>query len=129
MADDPSPDRPVILVVDDDSGLRRILEVMLAREGYGVVQARDGEAALALARSRRLGLIVVDLAMPRMRGDAFCRAYREHGGTAPIVLLTATNVDHETIAYYGADGYIAKPFRVREVLDVVVRLAGSADGP
>jgi CheY-like chemotaxis protein len=125
MADDLRPDRPAILIVDDDAGMRRILEAMLTREGYEVVQAVDGEAALALARSRLLGLIVIDLSMPRMGGGDFCRAYREHGGTAPIVLLTAANVDQEAAARYGADGYIAKPFRVAQVLETIERLAAS----
>ena len=54
-------------------------------------------------------------------GAAFCRAYRERGGRASIVVITAAGVDAETVARYGADAYIAKPFEMEAVMDTVAR--------
>jgi DNA-binding response OmpR family regulator len=115
---------PVILIIDDDPDVRTILEVLLASNGYAVITAIDGASALELARARPVGLIVIDLHLPTMRGEVFCHQYREHGGGAPIFLVTAAQVDRETVARYGADAYIAKPFHVGQVLQVVERLVG-----
>ena len=89
MASRPPRDRPAILVVDDDPDVRTILSILLSHNGYEVITAGDGATALELAPVRRVGLIVIDLRMPRLRGDGFCDKYREHGGDAPIVLVTA----------------------------------------
>ena len=124
MASDPPADRPAVLVVDDDPDVRTILSVLLSHNGYDVITADDGATALELTRVRQVGLIVIDLHMPRLRGDSFCHRYREHGGSAPIFLLTASQVDSETVARYGADAYIAKPFQVGQVLEMVEQLVG-----
>ena len=125
MASRPPRDRPAILVVDDDPDVRTILSILLSHNGYEVITAGAGATALELAPVRRVGLIVIDLRMPRLRGDGFCDKYREHGGDAPIFLVTAAQVDSETVARYGADAYIAKPFQVGQVLEAVERLVGS----
>jgi DNA-binding response OmpR family regulator len=127
MASSPPRDRPVILVVDDDPDVRTILSILLSHNGYEVITADDGATALELARVRQVGLIVVDLHMPRLRGDGFCHKYRELGGDAPIFLLTAARVDSETVARYGADAYVAKPFQVGQVLEAVEQLVGPPD--
>jgi two-component system, chemotaxis family, chemotaxis protein CheY len=116
--------RPSILVVDDDPDVRGILGMLLTNAGYGVVTAVDGAAALALAGDPRIGLIVLDLKMPRLDGDAFRRAYREQGGRAPILLVTAADIGLGAALPYGADGYIAKPFDIGRVLDMVAHLVG-----
>ena len=114
-----SAPRPSILVVDDDPDVRGLLAILFDREGYEVVTAIDGEAALAYAGDSRIGLIFLDLQMPRVDGRGFCRAYRERGGRAPIVLLTAADIEPGDVARFGFDAYIAKPFDVERVLDAV----------
>jgi DNA-binding response OmpR family regulator len=110
---------PVILVVDDDPDIRGILGILLARDGYEVVPAIDGAAALELAAAPNVALIVIDLQMPRLDGDAFCRAYRERGGRAPIILISATDLSPATVKRFGADGYVRKPFEVDQLIETI----------
>jgi DNA-binding response OmpR family regulator len=110
---------PVILVVDDDPDVRGILGILLARDGYDVVPAIDGAAALELASAPNVALIVIDLQMPRLEGDGFCRAYRERGGKAPIILISATDISPAAVKRFGADGYIRKPFEVDQLIETI----------
>jgi two-component system OmpR family response regulator len=114
--------RPVVLVVDDDPDVRGILGMLLSNDGYEVVTAVDGADALGYAGDERIRLIVLDLQMPRLEGDVFCRAYRERGGQAPILIVTASDIGPEAVARYGADAYLAKPFDIEQALDTVRRL-------
>ena len=116
----PAP-RPSILVVDDDPDVRGLLAILFNREGYEVETAIDGEAALEHAGDHRIGLILLDLQMPRVDGKTFCRAYRERGGRAPIILVTAAEIEPGDVARYGFDEYIPKPFDVDRVLQTVAR--------
>src|SRR5437762_10201891 len=116
----------MILIIDDNADVRSILAMLLAEDGYSVAEAVDGEAALDRALDRDVSLIVLDVAMPRRDGPAFCRAYRERGGQAPIVLVTAAT--EETVAYdvsacVGVE-YIAKPFDIDRALETIKRHAG-----
>ena len=115
-----------ILVVDDDPDVRGMLGILLSHAGYEVVTAVDGADGLARAGDQGIGLVLLDIHMPRLEGDAFCRAYREHGGRAPIVVITAAEVDHETVVRYGADAYIAKPFDIDVVQQTVARYLNGA---
>jgi DNA-binding response OmpR family regulator len=114
--------KPVVLVVDDDPDVRGILGMLLSREGYEVMTSIDGAAALEHVRDERIKLVVLDLQMPRLGGDTFRRVYREHGGGAPILLITGSEVTTEDLTRIGADAYIAKPFDVDDVLATVARL-------
>jgi hypothetical protein len=90
-------DRPV-LVVDDDAGLRQLLRRMLEPEGYTVVEAENGRAALArLADDVRPGVILLDLMMPEMDGFEFVAEFRRHEAwrAIPIVVVTAKDLSHE----------------------------------
>jgi DNA-binding response OmpR family regulator len=111
--------QPVILVVDDDPDIRGILGILLARDGYEVVAAIDGQNALELAAAHNVALIVVDLQMPRLEGDAFCRSYRERGGRAPIILISATDISPAAVKRFGADGYVRKPFEVDQLIETI----------
>jgi len=117
---------PTILVAEDDPDIREILEMLLADAGYRVLTAVDGIDALDVTRSARLDLILVDAGMPRLDGAGFCRAYREDGGTTPVILVSAAHdeVIAATVAACGAAAYIAKPFEIDRVLDVIVGLVG-----
>jgi two-component system response regulator ResD len=116
----------MILIADDQDDVRSILAMLLAEEGYSVVEAVDGQAALELALASAVHLIVLDLAMPRLTGPAFCRAYRERGGLAPIILISAAPPETlmAAVASCGAVGSIRKPFEIEEALELIEQHAG-----
>jgi two-component system chemotaxis response regulator CheY len=120
----------LILVVEDNRDLRELLVMMLADEGYRFATAIDGIDGLGVAREERPDLILVDAGMPRLDGAGFCRAYREAGGPAPVILVSAGDPEliEKTVEACGAVAYIGKPFDVDLVLDTVARhLPASAD--
>ena len=105
-----------ILVVDDQSSVRRLLEEYLTEQGYKVVTATDGQNAIYTARHEQPDLILLDIMMPKMDGYQFLRQYRQERQT-PVIIITAR--DEETDAVLGlelgADDYVIKPFRMREL--------------
>jgi CheY-like chemotaxis protein len=115
-----------ILVADNSANIREVLTTLLEDDGYRTVEAVDGQHALDLALSQHVDLIVLDLDMPRLNGHAFCAAYREHGGQAPVLLLTGSHreVVAAAVETCGAVGYILKPFELDEVLTTVERHLG-----
>jgi CheY-like chemotaxis protein len=109
-----------ILVVDDDEAILRTVEATLADEGYTVLAASDGAAALDLVRQRSPSLILLDMKMPVMDGWGFARAYRAQPRPhAPIVVLTAAVNAGQRAAEIGARGYLAKPFNLDDLLAMV----------
>ena len=106
-----------ILVVDDESKLRKMLRVYLEQEGYRVVEAGDGREALYVTRYEKPDLIILDLMMPELGGFEFIRLYNKEA-LAPIIILTAKVEDQDKILglEVGADDYVTKPFNVRELL-------------
>jgi DNA-binding response OmpR family regulator len=107
----------MILVVDDEKRLVSLVESYLVQEGYRVVTAFDGKEALRVAISSKPDLIILDLMMPEMNGYEFMRAYQSRAST-PIILLTARVEEEEKIIglEMGADDYVTKPFRPRELM-------------
>jgi len=107
-----------ILIVDDEPEIVRGLEDNLRFEGYQTAAATNGQDALALAQSDAPDLILLDIMMPRMSGWDVCRALREKGIEAPIIMLTARGeeVDRVRGLELGADDYVTKPFSLRELL-------------
>lgn len=113
-----------ILVVDDDQGIRDFVGMALTDEGYDVVTAPHGAAALELASARVPSVILLDMRMPIMDGWEFARAYRQRPGPhAPIVVFTAARDAAERAAQIAADGVLPKPFDLTELLTVVGRHA------
>lgn len=106
-----------IMVVDDEERLVSLLEVYLSQEGFRVIKASDGREALFMARQEKPDLIVLDIMMPEMDGYEFMRLHRKERNT-PIILLTArVDKDDKVIGLeLGADDYVTKPFRPRELL-------------
>jgi len=106
-----------ILVVEDDRNLLDTLKYNLQREGYNVVTAMDGEAALEVARREKPALIMLDVMLPGMDGLEVCRILRAEM-TVPILMLTARATETDKIVglEVGADDYLTKPFSVRELL-------------
>ncbi|HEY4684510.1 MAG TPA: response regulator transcription factor [Dehalococcoidia bacterium] len=106
-----------VLVVDDEPTLVAALKYNLEREGYRVLTAADGGAALDVARSRRPDLLVLDLMLPVMDGLEVCRALRREM-SVPILMLTAKGEEIDKVVglEIGADDYVTKPFGMRELL-------------
>ena len=107
-----------ILIVDDQEELLRGLAVNFRREGYEVLTATSGEAALGLAPREAPDLIVLDVMMPGMSGFDVCRELRRRGIETPIIMLTARGeeIDRVVGLEVGADDYLTKPFSLRELL-------------
>jgi DNA-binding response OmpR family regulator len=106
------PDRPTILIADDEPSIRTLLRYILAREHFRVLEAEDGERALELARAERPDVMVLDVMMPRQNGFEVCRLLRAEPATAalPILLLTAkdTPTDRARAEEAGASEYFCK---------------------
>lgn len=114
--------RRPILVVDDDEVILSSVELVLVDEGYQVVAARNGEEALELAKACTPRLILLDMKMPMMDGWAFIAAYRARSGPhAPIIIMTAAHDPQSRAAEIAADGVLAKPFDLDQLLDLVHR--------
>jgi two-component system response regulator QseB len=113
---------PIILVGHAD--IRELLAELLHDEGYAVLSPDDPAVALALARNGPARLIMIGPDVPDLDGAAFRRTFREHGGTAPIILITDATVGRVNVARYGADGSIARPFDLEMVVETVARLVG-----
>lgn len=107
----------LILVVDDEAALVKVLRGYLEQEGYQVVTARNGREALFAARDHKPDLIILDIMMPEMDGFEFMREYQREG-SAPIIALTARidEMDKVLGLEMGADDYVTKPFSSRELV-------------
>jgi CheY-like chemotaxis protein len=115
-----------VLVVEDDESIARIVAGVLADEGYPVVVARDGAEALERIAAQPPRLILLDMRMPRVNGWEFTAAYRARtDAPAPIVVITAGRDAAQKAREIGADGYVAKPFDIDDVVDIVTRVVGA----
>lgn len=125
-------ERPLtVLLVDDEESVQKLLTYPLEREGYRVVQARDGEEALERYRDEPVDLVVLDLMLPRLDGLAVCRRLREERSAVPIIMLTARGDEGDKVLglELGADDYITKPFSIREFMSRVRALLRRAQLP
>jgi two-component system alkaline phosphatase synthesis response regulator PhoP len=117
-----------ILIADDEQNIVISIEFLLRREGFEVLVAGDGEAALAKVRAERPDLVLLDVMMPRMNGFDVCQALRADPdlGATRILMLTAKGRDTEVSKGLGlgADGYMTKPFSTKELLAEVRKLLG-----
>jgi len=109
------PDSSTILLVDDEDSLQKLLTFPLERDGFRVVQARDGEQALRLFDDERIDLVVLDLMLPKVDGLEVCKRLRADSDV-PIIMLTARGEELDKVLglELGADDYITKPFSIRE---------------
>jgi DNA-binding response OmpR family regulator len=114
---------PLVLVAEDDRDLRELFRDLLDDDGYRTVVAIDGAEALDLALRESPDVILLDLGLPALAGPDFCRAYRECGGRAPVVLVTAADPANVEMAMEacGAVAYISKPFKIERLLETVAR--------
>jgi two-component system chemotaxis response regulator CheY len=113
-----------ILVVDDDPSIRATISEILRMEGYPVEVAANGAEALTTVERSRPGLVLLDMRMPVLDGWGFARGLRERGVDLPILVMTAAQNARRWAEEIGADGYLAKPFDIDDLLDAVERRYG-----
>jgi len=118
------------MLVEDDSDLSRVEEFALGAAGYRVVVARDGRAALEQLARERPAVILLDMRMPGFNGWQFIAAFRAaYGREIPIVVVTAAENAQHRAAEVDAEDWLAKPFEVDELLDVVAKHVGRGTAP
>ncbi|MBI3968984.1 MAG: response regulator [Chloroflexi bacterium] len=120
--------KPVrVLIVDDDEDIRNLLSTVLAEEGYDVLTAPHGAAALDIIARSHPNLILTDMRMPTMDGEAFAQAYHlQPGPHAPIVVISAADEETRRRAAGLANTVLTKPFDLGELLEVVDRYSHPA---
>ena len=120
--------RPLVLVADDDPDILALVSFRLARAGYEVVEASDGEQALQAAVERRPDLAILDVMMPKLTGYDVTRRIREDEATRrmPVILLTARVQEADVAQGFetGADDYLKKPFSPQELRARVQAILG-----
>jgi DNA-binding response OmpR family regulator len=117
-----------ILIVDDEPNIREVVGLYLRREGYTVVEASDGEEALELYRQDRPDLVVLDLVLPKLGGLEVCRRIQSER-RVPLIMLTARGEEEDRALGFeaGADDYVVKPFRPRDLVARVAALLRRVD--
>src|SRR5262245_27295082 len=108
----------LVLIVEDDPALRRGLKDNFEAQAYRVQMASDGREGLAAALANPPDLLVLDIMLPKLNGYEICRALRAKRFEMPIILLTAKGQEEDIVRglELGADDYVTKPFRIRELL-------------
>src|ERR1700722_18818020 len=106
-----------VLLAEDDESFVDALVIGLTREGFDVTVARDGNEALRLFASEEPDLVLLDLMLPRLSGIDVCRSIRAQS-SVPIIMVTAKGTEIDTVVglEVGADDYVAKPYRLRELV-------------
>lgn len=107
----------IILVVDDEERIRRLLRMYLEKEGFIIEEAQDGETALQMATEKDFDLILLDVMLPGIDGVEVCARLRQIKST-PVIMLTAKGEETNRVQGFevGADDYVVKPFSPREVI-------------
>ena len=121
-----------ILIVDDEQQIRRFLRISLASQGYAVLEAENGEQALAMVYTQAPDVVLLDLGLPDMDGHEVLQGIREHS-TVPVIVVSVRDRDEEKVFSLdnGANDYVTKPFGIQELLArirAVLRLAQKARG-
>lgn len=126
-------ERLKILVVDDESRMRKLVRDFLVREDYEVLEAGDGEEALdVFYKEKNIALIILDVMMPKLNGWEVCREIRETS-KVPIIMLTAKSDESDELTGFelGVDEYITKPFSPKILVarvSAILRRSGAAAG-
>lgn len=125
--------QPTILVVDDEEMTRNLLRLMLERNGYAIVEARDGQEALDLINTDRPDVVIMDVMMPNMDGFTACEELRRQPKTAelPVILLSARTQNEAVRAglLAGADRYMTKPISRPELIETIEDLLSGLKTP
>ncbi|MDF2891046.1 MAG: two component transcriptional regulator [Clostridia bacterium] len=106
-----------ILVVDDEKNILDVVKAYLEKEGFKIITAMDGDAALNILSKETIHLVILDLMLPKLTGEEVCRKIRITS-SIPIIMLTAKTEEDEKIEgiSIGADDYLTKPFSARELV-------------
>jgi two-component system chemotaxis response regulator CheY len=112
-----------ILVVEDDTDIRETIAAILEMEGYAVELASNGEEAITVVANQTPSLVLLDMRMPVLDGWGFARVLRERGVSVPIIVMTAAQDAGRWAREIGAQGYIAKPFDLGDLLSQVQQYA------
>ena len=134
MASVEEPSRPAphrILIVEDNELNLKLLNDILEFQGYGVILTRSGRAAIELAREHRPDLILLDLQLPDIPGTEVARHLKADAWTQIIPLIAVTafamHGDRRKALDSGCDDYVAKPFRIQDLLDLVARYTNAGE--
>ena len=113
-----------VLVIDDEEGIRNLLDTLLSRKGYEVVLASNGQRGLELFRRKRPDVIVLDLKMPEMNGLEVLRQVRQLNPTQPVIVLTGagTAEAEQQVRALGVTEYVEKEFSLYRLGDALKRL-------
>ena len=123
-------ERTKILVVDDESRMRKLVHDFLAKSNYEVIEAENGEEACDLFfEQKEIALIILDVMMPKMDGWQVCKEIRQYS-TVPIIMLTAKSEERDELLGFelGVDEYISKPFSPKILVarvEAILRRAGT----
>src|SRR5262245_25662475 len=122
-------DNKTILIVDDELELSDGLRILLDRQGYRVLQARNGQEGKSLIYQQRPDLVILDMMMPKMGGYPVLEHFRDKPDAPPMIMITANEGSrHKAYAeYLGVVEYIRKPFAMEKLLEAVHK--GLADQP
>ena len=120
-------DTKLVLVVDDEIDLARVVADTLADEGYAVVLAHDGRVGLVRLREQKTDLVLLDIMMPSPDGAEMLATMRATPAFADIPVVVMTTIEYDTVAASlpPHQGMLAKPFSHRDLLDTVARLLGA----
>ena len=123
LAKDDSQRRPSVLVVEDNSDMREFLARVLSMQGYEFLEAADGEEGLKVARTRQPNLILMDISLPVLDGFEATRRIKQDPDLQhiPVIAVTAhaRPADEQRALDAGCDGYLSKPYSLRDFLTVV----------
>lgn len=118
----------LVLVVDDDEIIRRVVRTVLEADDFSVVEAKDGEEAIEMVSTEHPLVVVLDVMMPGLDGVEVCRRLRANG-TKVLMLTARDDADTELASREaGADGFLGKPFSSVELLDKVEQLTRQSQG-
>ncbi len=125
-----SKEKPVkIAVIDDDPSMVKVLRIMLTSSGYEVVEATSGTRGFMVAKRELPDLVLLDIMMPDVDGFEVCRRLKLDPDTKniPVIFVSAkTGLEHVEMGLsMGADGYITKPFELKDILDKIEEVVGS----
>src|SRR5215469_15996740 len=113
-----SSQSPNVLVVDDEPALRKTLRSSLSASGFAVAEARNGEEALGVVQQQAFDLVLLDINMPGAGGIDTCRKIRSFAPRVGIIMVTVRDSENDKVHALeaGADDYVTKPFRLRELV-------------